>query len=620
MDKSDAPETSPGTQSASAPADPYIGRLIQQRFRIESWIGSGGMSTVYKAKDLSLGRDVAIKVMIPKLNASQSTLFRFQKEGQALSRLNHDNIVRVFEFGIIEDTTQFMVMEYISGVPLSELLQNQGTLSIARTIKVVSQICSALAHAHTENIVHRDLKPSNVVFTSLDANEERVKIIDFGIAKLLSDTSMQHLTSTGEVFGSPLYMSPEQCYGLQVDKRSDIYSLGCIMYECLTGMPPFVGESSLATLMKHQQEKPLSLREATLGTVFPAVLEQIVARMLEKRPEDRYQLAEELQLDLDRLKDIDWSDQASTGNLERVYSAKQLSTLLPLQVVRTAMPSEDTSIQSKRRQMMIGILVGLCIVAPIVTIIVSNLISAEDHQHQLANQRAIEASHAREISLLLQGKDVVNKVLDNNTLSVAIGDASPYSIDSSSREVDNKNDWTRLMTRKDLVCLNLANTDVTDKQLMSIIHLPLRYLDLDGCKSVTDEGFKAVEHMPSLMVFRFGSVPVKLAEVAHINPNIIDLRMETAMFTDEMTPELLRLRKLRRLDLRGNYLTDKSLKTLRLMKNLDSLDVRGNSQLTWKAIGELTHDMPNCVVYMNPNVDDKHPGRQGSPNAFFRAR
>jgi serine/threonine protein kinase len=623
MEQWKVPHNPPGaTFGASDNADPWIGRLIAKRFRVEGVIGAGGMSTVYKAVDLSLGRDVAIKVLIPRLNASQSSLLRFQKEAQALSSLNHDNIVRVWEYGIIEDTVQYMVMEYLSGVPLSDVLKKEGTLSIERTVRIVNQICNALSHAHTNNIVHRDLKPSNVVLESSQPTKDHVKIIDFGIAKLISDVGVQNLTSTGEVFGSPYYMSPEQCSGFHVDKRSDIYSLGCIMYECLAGMPPFVGDTPLSTLMKHQQDKPLSLKEATLGKSFPPVLEQIVSRMLQKRPEDRYQLSEELQLDLDRLKNIDWSDQESTSDLALAYHPNQFSTLLPLQVVKTAMPAhEEKSGTGLHRQILIGgTIVALVIVGLVIFVLVNTINRKEEQISQEQAERITQKNKQPAISLLTDVKDTVAQMIDNNSLGIAVDDSGPYSIDSSSRAVNNPADWAKLTSKNDLQCMNLSQTEVTDAQVGSLAKFRLRYLDLSACKNVTEQGIKALEHMPTLQVFDFGHGTPDAECFAYLNPNLVDLRLNCANINDESVKYLLRLKRLRRLDLRNNYLSDKSLKMLRQFKNLDSLDLRGNSGLTWSALGELSHAMPNCVVYVNTNLDDRAPYRQGSPNAFFRQR
>ncbi|HEY9719376.1 MAG TPA: protein kinase [Trichormus sp.] len=624
MEQSKVPDNAPGTTSGvSAAADPWIGRLIAKRFRVEGTIGAGGMSTVYKALDLSLGREVAIKVLIPKLNASQSNLLRFQKEAKALSSLNHDNIVRVWEYGIIEDTVQFMVMEYLSGSPLSDELQKEGTLSIERTVSIVNQICNALSHAHTHNIVHRDLKPSNVVLESSQGIKDHVKIIDFGIAKLISDTGIQNLTSTGEIFGSPYYMSPEQCGGLHVDKRSDIYSLGCIMYECLAGTPPFIGDTPLSTLMKHQQDKPLSLKEATLGKSFPPVLEQIVSRMLQKRPADRYQLAEEVQLDLDRLKNVDWSNQESTSDLALAYHPSQFSTLLPLQVVKTAMPvAEEKSGTVLHRQFLIGgTLVALVMIGLVIFVLINTVNRKEEQLSQEQAERITQKNKQPGLGLLTDVKDTVSQMIDNNTLGIAIVDSGPYSIDCTAKVVNNPADWAKLTNKKDLQNVNLTQTDVTDAQVASLAKFPLRYLDLSTCKNVSAQGLKAIENMPTLQVFDFGhGSPDPACCFVHFNPNLVDLRLNSDSVYDEGVKYLLRLKRLRRLDLRNNYLTDKSLKTLRQFKNLDSLDLRGNSALTWSALGELSHAMPNCVIYVNTNLDDRSPDRQGSPNAFFRQR
>lgn len=267
------------------------GRIIEERYRILSHIGRGGMGSVYKVEDVEDGRVYALKTLHPE-NLSEMTWRRFQKEVQAAQRLDHPVLIKVHHLGLIEGRQPYCVMDYFEGKTLSEQIGANGSLPLQTALPIFIQTTFALGHAHRQGVVHRDLKPSNIMISGTDRGADvEVRIVDFGIAKVLSaeESTTLALTRTGEIFGTPFYMSPEQCLGVAIDHRSDIYSLGCVFYEVLTGTPPFLGESALSTMMKHQSETPASLKEASLGTEFPEKMEMLVARLLEKRPEDRYQ-------------------------------------------------------------------------------------------------------------------------------------------------------------------------------------------------------------------------------------------------------------------------------------------------------------------------------------------
>lgn len=273
--------------------DDYIpGDILDGRYRVESVLGSGGMGMVYRVTQMFVDKQFALKTII-KGQLSEVKIRRFQQEARAVFALDHPNIVSVKDFGIIEEMTPFLVMELLDGENLSERLKRSGRLSITEIIPIFVQTCFGMGYAHDQGIVHRDIKPSNIMLLNGIASgaEGSVKIVDFGIAKFAQSDGgdIQALTKTGEIFGSPFYMSPEQCAGERVDHRADVYSLGCVLFEALTGAPPCVGDSALSTMMQHQTAKLPSLKEASMGLEFPAELERIVAKMLEKNPDRRYQ-------------------------------------------------------------------------------------------------------------------------------------------------------------------------------------------------------------------------------------------------------------------------------------------------------------------------------------------
>jgi CheY-like chemotaxis protein/tRNA A-37 threonylcarbamoyl transferase component Bud32 len=283
--------------------DPALGTVFGERYEIESVIGSGGMSVVYKAKHKLMNKVVAIKLMDPRLVRQQIAVRRFQLEAQAASRLNHPNVIVVHDFGITPDEQPYMVMDFLGGRSLQDILDERPQLDPPRAKRIFTQCASGLAHAHQFGVVHRDVKPNNIIIDQDHAGEEIVKIVDFGIAKLVSeaDSKQQRLTRAGEFFGTSMYMSPEQCRGKDVDRRADIYSLGCVMFESLTGLPPFEGENDLDTIQMHLSAEPPTLRERRPDLNIPDEFEFLVRKSLEKDADKRFQTMEELIAELSRL-------------------------------------------------------------------------------------------------------------------------------------------------------------------------------------------------------------------------------------------------------------------------------------------------------------------------------
>src|SRR5438132_1540550 len=266
------------------------------RYRLESFLGEGGMGRVYRGFDPSLGRAVAIKILPPELVHDRDRLDRFVREARTASSLNHPNVVTSHEIGSSDDT-HFIAMELLDG----ETLRDRGKLELRRAIDLMAQIAGGVAAAHSAGVIHRDLKPENIVITKSGF----AKILDFGLAKLREapirdDGATAKKTDPGTVLGSVGYMSPEQATGREVDHRTDIFSLGCILYEMISGRRAFSGESSIDTLHKIIHDDPPPLRE--LAPDLPPELQRIVRKCLAKDPDERYQSAKDLAIDLRGLK------------------------------------------------------------------------------------------------------------------------------------------------------------------------------------------------------------------------------------------------------------------------------------------------------------------------------
>jgi serine/threonine protein kinase len=296
-------------KTSNLPPDPFeedlTGQLIGQNFRIISKLGAGGMSVVYRAHNEMLKKDVAIKVLHPHLVTNRMSLERFRQEAQAASQIDHENVVRIIDFGIAAGSRPYIVMDYLEGHSLSEWIKKEGQLELDRAIEIFVQLADALSYAHQKGIIHRDLKPSNVILVPRrKAGGEVAKIVDFGIAKLQphEGADAAALTQTGDVFGSPLYMSPEQCKGEKLDNRSDIYSLGCLMYETLTGVTPINGANMLEILYRHMNEMPRSMKKVAPSLKIPQQIEAIVFKALAKEPANRYNSMEELRQDLEEFR------------------------------------------------------------------------------------------------------------------------------------------------------------------------------------------------------------------------------------------------------------------------------------------------------------------------------
>lgn len=276
-----------GDRSGSATGDGIIGRAIEGKYRIDSKLGAGGMGAVYRAHRLLIGDEVAIKILHAQHVSEPQANERFRREAQAAARLKHPNAVSVYDFGVTSDGLVYLVMELVEGESLRRIIKQQGPLTPSAAADVIGQVCAALDEAHRQQIVHRDLKPDNIIVNPT-VTGLRVKVLDFGIAKL-RDMAASNLTQTGSVMGTPHYMSPEQCLGEELDSRSDIYSLGIVLYEMLAGVVPFNSPTSTAVVVQHVNQTPPSLRAINLS--ISAAVDAVVHHALAKRREDRPQTA-----------------------------------------------------------------------------------------------------------------------------------------------------------------------------------------------------------------------------------------------------------------------------------------------------------------------------------------
>ena len=335
-------------------------RIYSGRYELTHLIARGGMAQVYRAMDRQLERPVALKVLFPELSVDRTFVERFRREAQAAANLSHPNIVPVFDWGE-DDGSYFIVMEYVEGRPLSAVLRDPQPMPPRQIATIGAGVAAALAFAHRHGVVHRDVKPGNVLITP----EGDVKVTDFGIARAVN--TEESLTQTGAVMGTAAYFSPEQAEGKGVDSRSDIYSLGVVLYEMSVGRPPFTGNSPVAVASKHVRDMPALPRE--VNPAVPAALEAVVMKAMAKNPDDRYGSAEELRADLLRFADGRPVEAGDPG-VTTVLAAVGTTQVVPTTTGRTMAvpagegpPTAQEDLERKKRTRNLIILLVLLLVA-----------------------------------------------------------------------------------------------------------------------------------------------------------------------------------------------------------------------------------------------------------------
>jgi serine/threonine protein kinase len=296
-DYADGPDKCPfdGTVLTTIATELAPGEVLGGRYEIVGAFASGGMGLIYKAKHQLMNRTVAIKTIHLSLMSGGAALKRFQQEAQAISALNHPNILSVFDFFISDDGQPYLVMDYLQGTNLREVLKTDHRVSLSRALPILIAACSGFQHAHEHGVIHRDIKPANLMLVDFSDNPDFVKIVDFGIAKLLTEEAQSnHLTATGDTFGSPEFMSPEQCRAKIPDARSDIYSLGCVMYVMLTGASPFTSQDPMEIMYKQVHDSPPPPSKVCPEANLTEAVDALVLKAIQKEPENRFQSMDEM--------------------------------------------------------------------------------------------------------------------------------------------------------------------------------------------------------------------------------------------------------------------------------------------------------------------------------------
>ncbi|MBX9666377.1 MAG: serine/threonine protein kinase [Candidatus Obscuribacterales bacterium] len=563
-------------------------RSLESRYEIKKKVGEGGMAAVFSAQDRILDRTVAIKVLSGCANGG--SLMRFQREAQALSELHHRNFVEVYDFGVIEKSTNaFLVMELVQGVSLDDLLSQKGSLSTLEVISLAIGITTAMEHAHERGLVHRDLKPSNIMIKDCDRLED-LKILDFGISKFGDDRG-QDLTSSGGFLGTPLYMSPEQATNsADVTNKTDLYSLGCILYECVSGTPPFVGKSPAETIALHLSARPVPLTASGGEDSLEGRLYKVILGLLGKEPGYRYG-------SMARLKEalLDWQDEEQNSDIPAVAvqpenrRAKKLAPALTVLAILLASALYVVFMVQSRRPENHS-------VAP------QDEVTHQKIWDRVSNEYAIyilgikkkSKKHAPELESLkwyqaLSQDDFTND--PRRPLGVAFDAPKPcLSIEfDAPAEI-----WAQIGQLK-LTGLRLKSEKSVDTFIIDEVAKiqSLECLVLKNQGTMTKAELKKLTQLRNLKVIDFRDYELPRDSA----PTIVSAWPELSVLilsgtklrgSDHIAAQLSKLKKLRKLGVQELELTDADLKQLSVLESLEKLELQGNNGITKKGLNELS--------------------------------
>ncbi len=524
------------------------------------FIGAGGMGVIYKARHPVLNRLVAIKMLHGHL-VSDAILKRFQQEAEAVSTLDHRNIIHVHDYGVSEHNQPYMVMDFVEGKPLSDVLQTQ-PLSLEAVINIIIQLAEGLQHAHERSVLHRDLKPSNIMVTDYDCACPEVKIVDFVIAKVL-ESEKTRMTQTGELIGTPQYMSPEQCRGGTLDARSDIYALGCVMFECITGKALFAGHSMVSVIVDQMNTAPRTLRETRPDMNFPGLLEDTIAKMLAKDPADRYQSMAEVAADL-----ID---------VQKIVAQQSASAWSKMRVLR---------LNKEQRNLFLLMLGSLATLGTVAVTSISFIKVVHDSQTTRITKAILNNPLSGTSTIYDARLKERKKLLPYINMEKADDDlfATFFDVDTGINriELNGHNITSRSMPyialQKHAVSLHMEGTSVKDSDLTYISQMPkLGRLYLDDT-AVTDEGLKLLAKMKSLYKLSLKNTKVSDAGIKHISKlNMKELDLTGTRISGEAVSIAAAFPELTDLELGAyNPKGGRNLAALAAAKALESLDLGDN--------------------------------------------
>ncbi len=604
-----------------------VGQLVSDRYKVVAVLGHGGMGAVYKVEQIFLRRMFALKTLHGQ-GFTEVAMRRFHKEAQAAGKLSHPNLVKAHDFGVLENHQPFFVMDLVEGQNLSEYSKNSGTLSIDEVLNIFIPVCFGMSYAHEQGVIHRDIKPGNIMLAIAPKEPSGYvpKVVDFGIAKM-SDGDDGHsmtLTRTGEVFGTPLYMSPEQCMGVKVDHRSDIYSLGCVIYEALTGAPPFHGDTALNLMMKHQTAMPVSLKEASMGRDFPSVLEAIIAKTLIKDPDSRYQNFLDLALDLANLKQ-ELSEKVSHQTVNRAHSqtVKDMPAFIAPTVKEQRAKTNRVALLSLSSAgcLIVGFLLGHLLWPQTIekTVQVQSQPDLSDTAHK-NYEESLSVGHTRYLSMEGSGTQPVQTYKFPNTFDIGIFKYTlPQAVTDNSSAARGSiavpiNADTYLKTfasilynhphvlrgfrSGDLHHLQIANDDMDKVEDLSFVFdTSLAHCaDIKSLKEIllyetatTDRGISSIKDLPALESIDVSDTKVTAEGIQTLNNfgKLSILGVKNVVGAKSLIPKLQTNKKLQIVNFSNDDLTDNDMALFDKIPDLQVLSVNSNRKVTNEGISKV---------------------------------
>jgi serine/threonine protein kinase len=619
-------ESAHSTDVQPKTGDPLLGTILGGHLKILSCLGAGGMSVVYKAEDLLLHRIVAVKLLHSHSALNPQNVLRFRQEAMAASKIDHPNVIRVYEFNVPDEGQPYLVMDFIEGQSLAEFMRTNGPIEMRRAITLMGIICDGLQCAHDAGVVHRDLKPGNIMLLKDSSGKQTLKIVDFGIAKVLTEDAQGHdLTQTGEVFGSPLYMSPEQCYGKTLDRRSDIYSLGCVMFEICTGQPPIKGGSMLETIQMQTTEMPAPSASFYLGIKYGAQFDAVIAKALAKDPSERHQSATDFKQAINSLPSASPPSHeqkmvsSSTKKIAMVIICAALLTVISsmifpsIQIFRQpSQPLTQPPVQPPSQPPF---------QAP--TQAPSQALSSPVSR-QPSRRSTVMATSSNRVKSLFQQPDsssiqvlrLEDGEIRDDTLSLLSGNKRLHDLLLIDTGITDRS-GTSIRSLTQLQKLEIRTASIGDAFLKSISGLPnLSYL---WCyqTDITDSGATYFQNFPKLKQLGLSETQIGDFGLEKISAlNLEELRLSNTRITPaglkflEKMPSLKillvgrnsigdagaravsKLTKLEHLSLESTNLTNEGLKEILSLKNLTNLDLHGNNQLSNSSL-DILNQLPN---------------------------
>lgn len=564
--------------------------IIAERYQVISTLGSGGMGVVYRALDLMLKKEVAVKTLRASTISGDQVL-RFQTEAVALSNLKHPNIVDIMVCGLTQDNVPYMVMTFVEGKSLASLIQSRGYIPAYKSVNIFIALADGLAHAHRNGVIHRDLKPANIVMVDPDSLHARPIVVDFGIAQL--EHSQQSITRPGTIIGTPIYMSPEQLKGKQIDARSDIYSFGCVMYETLTGKRPFEGDNDLEIMERKLTHDAPTLSNANLDLAFPKALEMIVAKALAVDPDLRFQSMEELKEALVLLKQ---------GELQPEAHPQSTSS--------ATIPKPKTPKAAKH--IVLAVMVAVLIAAATITALYFGILGGKKGSHMAAitsDYRMNEMEQKSDKLLDPLFKETIKPKVTalkrpDGTIWLTISTQMLLAIsDDELLELIKQH-------KEKIAVISISNCEIKGTCFKQLQDQPIRDVALNGT-SLTKEGLAGVCALKTLRGLKldnhYNLTKEALEQIAVHKDDLEQFMVPRCDLTDQHFSNFPKFKSLIYLDTSKNQrLTGAALKFVAYCPKLEGLNISHDKLISIEDLATLKHLRELTVLFLNHcNLEDK---------------